>query len=64
MAHHYQKRWVFTWNRDDLGGLPNRQNLVDLLNEMAVKLVFQTEAELKTGRLHYQFRFQLKGSRL
>ena len=64
MAHHYQKRWVFTWNSDDLGELPNRQNLVDLLNEIAVEGVFQTEAGLKTGRLHYQGRFQLKGSRL
>lgn len=64
MAHHYQKRWVFTWNSDDLNGLPNRQNLIDLLNEIAVEGVFQTEAGLKTGRLHYQGRFQLKGSRL
>ena len=31
MAHHYQKRWVFTWNSDDLGRLPNRQNLLDIL---------------------------------
>ena len=56
--------WVFTWNSDDLGGLPNKQNLIDLLNEIAVEGVFQTEAGLKTGRLHYQGRFVLKGSRL
>lgn len=64
MAHHFQKRWVFTWNSDDLGGLPNRKDLIDLLNEIAVEGVFQTEAGLKTGRLHYQGRFNLKGSRL
>lgn len=64
MAHNYQKRWVFTWNSDDLGGLPNKQNLIDLLNDIAVEGVFQTEAGLKTGRLHYQGRFQLKGARL
>ena len=48
MAHHYQKRWVFTWNSDDLVGLPDKQNLVDLLNEIVVERVFQTEAGLKT----------------
>jgi len=64
MAHHYQKRWVFTWNSDDLWGLPNQQNLVDKLNEIAVKGVFQCERGLKTGRLHYQGRFELKGTRL
>ena len=64
MAHHYQKRWVFTWNSDDQGGLPHKEHLIKLLNEIAVEGVFQTEAGLKTGRLHYQGRFVLKGSRL
>ena len=64
MAHNYQKRWVFTWNSDDMNGLPNRQNLVDKLNEIVVKGVFQRERGLKTGRPHYQGRFELKGSRL
>jgi hypothetical protein len=64
MPHNYQKRWVFTWNADNFGGLPPRQNLIDLLNEIAVEGVFQTEAGLKTGRPHYQGRFVLKGQRL
>lgn len=64
MAHNYQKRWVFTWNSDDLGGLPSKQNLIDLLNEITVEGVFQTEEGLKTGRLHYQGRFNLKGGRI
>lgn len=64
MAHNFQKRWVFTWNADDLGGLPNRANLIDLLDSIAVKGVFQRERGLKTDRLHYQGRFELKGPRL
>ena len=55
---------MFTWNADDLGGLPNRVNLIELLENVAVKGVFQRERGLKTGRLHYQGMFVLKGSRL
>ena len=55
---------MFTWNADDLGGLPNRVNLIELLDDIAVEGVFQRERGLKTGRLHYQGRFVLKGSRL
>lgn len=64
MAHNYQKRWVFTWNADSLSGLPNRQNLIELLDRIAVEGVFQRERGLKTDRLHYQGRFVLKGNRL
>ena len=64
MAHNYQKRWVFTWNSNDLGQLPDEKKLISFLNEIASEGVFQTEAGLKTGRLHFQGRFNLKGSRL
>ena len=64
IAHHSQKRWVLTWNAHNLGGLQNRVNLIELLDSIAVEGVFQRESGLKTGRLHYQGRFVLKGSRL
>jgi hypothetical protein len=64
MVHNYQKRWVFTWNADVSGGLPNRANLIELLDDIAAKGVFQRERGLKTDRPHYQGRFELKGSRL
>ena len=64
MAHHYQKRWVFTWNAEDDGTLVNKDSLIILLNKVTVEGVFQKEKGKKTARLHYQGRFNLKGSRL
>lgn len=64
MAHHYQKRWVFTWNAEDDGTLVNKESLIKLLNKITVEGVFQKEQGEKTARLHYQGRFNLKGSRL
>lgn len=52
IAHHYQKCGLFAWNSDDVGGVSNRQNVVDLLNKITVKGVFQTDAGLKTGQRH------------
>ena len=64
MAHHYQKRWVFTWNANDDGSLPDRQQLERYLNEITTQGVFQKEKGQGTGRLHYQGRFELKGPRI
>lgn len=63
MVHHYQKKWVFTWNADNEGNLPRVENLRQELDKLTVEGVFQTERGLETGRLHYQGRFILKGSR-
>lgn len=64
MAHHYQKRWVFTWNANEDGSLPDCTKLRTFLDGIVVEGVFQRECGLKTGRQHYQGRFELKGSRL
>ena len=64
MAHHYQKRWVFTWNADNEGQLIDPQQLTNYLNEVVEEGVFQQERGLETGRLHYQGRFCLKGPRI
>ena len=29
MPHHYQKRWLFTWNADSEGQLVDPQQLMD-----------------------------------
>ena len=63
MAHYYQKKWVFTWNKDESGLLVDEKKLQNLLNEIAEEGVFQKERGEKTGRLHYQGRFKLKGPR-
>lgn len=63
MVHHYQKRWVFTWNADQNASLPDCKQLTSYLDSIAVEGVFQLERGLKTARLHYQGRFNLKGSR-
>lgn len=63
MAHYYQKKWVFTWNADESGILVDEKKLQNLLNEIVEEGVFQKERGKKTGRLHMQGRFKLKGSR-
>lgn len=63
MSHHYQKRWVFTWNADNEGQLVDHQLLVQFLNEIVEEGVFQKERGLETKRLHFQGRFKLKGPR-
>ena len=63
MIHNFQKRWVFTWNADESDRLVDCQSLQNLLNEIAKEGVFQKERGDKTGRLHYQGRFELKGPR-
>ena len=34
MPHHYQKRWVFTWNADSEGQQVDPQKLINFLNEV------------------------------
>jgi len=63
MIHNYQKRWVFTWNADEYDRLVNQQELEKFLNSIVKEGVFQLEKGEKTGRLHYQGRFELKGPR-
>jgi len=63
MAHYYQKKWVFTWNIDESGILVDEKRLQNLLNEIVEEGVFQKERGEKTGRLHMQGRFKLKGPR-
>lgn len=62
MAHNYQKRWVFTWNADDDDQLVDYHKLQNLLNEISKQGVFQSERGKKSARIHYQGRFELKGS--
>lgn len=64
MPHHYQKRWVFTWNADSEGQQVDPQKLINFLNEVVEEGVFQQERGLETGRLHFQGRFCLKGPRI
>lgn len=64
MAHNFQKRWTFTWNADDDGQLIDHHQLIRYLNEIAREGVFQKEKGKETGRLHYQGRFELKGTRI
>ena len=64
MAHHYQKRWVFTWNAEDDDTLVSTERLTKLLDRITVEGVFQEEQGKKTARRHHQGRFVLKGSRL
>lgn len=64
MIHNFQKRWVFTWNADESDPLVNYQSLENLLNELAKEGVFQLEKGKKTGRRHYQGRFELRGPRI
>ena len=63
MVHNYQKRWAFTWNADEYDRLVNQQELEKFLNSIVKEGVFQLERGKKTGRRHYQGRFELKGSR-
>ena len=64
MAHYYQKKLVFTWNMDENGILVDDKKLQNLLNRIAEEGVFQKERGEKTGRLHMQGRFKLKGPRI
>jgi hypothetical protein len=64
MPHHYQKRWVFTWNANNEGQLVDPQKLINFLNEVVEEGVFQQERGLETGRLHFQGRFCVKGPRI
>ena len=63
MAHYYQKKWVFTWNADESGILVDAKKLQDFLNGIVEEGVCQKERGEKTGRLHIQERFLLKGPR-
>jgi len=63
MVHYYQRKWVFTWNANDDGQLVDCHKLQNLLNEIAKQGVFQSERGKKNARMHYQGRFELKGSR-
>ena len=63
MAHYYQKKWVFTWNANGDGQLVDCHKLQNLLNEISKQGVFQSERGKKNARMHYQGRFELKGSR-
>ena len=63
MIHNYQKRWVFTWNADEYDRLVNQQELEKFLNSIVKEGMFQLERGKKTGRRHYQGRFELKGPR-
>lgn len=63
MAHYYQKKWVFTWNAKDDGQLIDCHKLQNLLNNISKQGVFQCERGKKNARIHYQGRFDLKGSR-
>lgn len=62
MAHHYQKKWVFTWNTHE-DYLPDENTLCKFMSTHMAECVFQLEKAPKTGRLHYQGRFLLKGPR-
>lgn len=64
MNHHYQKKWVFTWNLGFNEHVPTPEELQLFLSSIAVKGVFQQERGLTTERLHYQGRFELKGPRI
>lgn len=61
--HNYQKRWVFTWNANENGSLPDCKKLRKFLDNIVVEGVFQLERGTNTHRLHYQGRFILNGSR-
>jgi len=79
MAHHLQKRWIFTWlsgnastnNIPDLDEdgkqifyeLPSIDRLKNLLDSISQEAVFQLERGEDTGRYHYQGRFTLLGTR-
>ena len=63
MVHYYQKRWVFTWNADDRDDLVDSRELQEFLSKIAEEGVFQKERGQKSGRVHYQGRFVLKGPR-
>lgn len=62
MSHHYQKKWVFTWN-SCLDYLPQETKICEFMNRHTTECVFQLEKGSQTGRLHYQGRFTLKGPR-
>ena len=63
MAHHYQKKWVFTWNANKENKIISSFELQCILNEFVSEAVFQLEKGKETGRLHYQGRLVLKGPR-
>ena len=54
---------MFTWNADDDDQLVDCHKLQNLLNEISKQGVFQSERGKKNARIHYQGRFELKGSR-
>ena len=64
MTHHYQKKWVFTWNLDSNEHIPTPEQLQNYLSSLTTEGVFQLERGLTTERLHYQGRFVLKGPRI
>lgn len=48
MSNCLQKRWVFTWNADELGNLPTSDILRKKLNNIVAKNVFQLEVSEKS----------------
>jgi len=64
MAHHYQKRWVFTWNDCGNDDVPCPQQLSQFLDSLCEEGVYQVESGHKTNNHHYQGRFVLKGPRI
>lgn len=48
------RNWVFTWNSDELHGLPPIEMLQKFLTEEFELFVFQLECGEETNRLHYQ----------
>lgn len=64
MAHHYRKKWVFTWNAEDDGTKPSPEALMEFLNSITKEGVFQLEVGKKSHREHYQGRFELNRPRM
>lgn len=57
------QRWIFTWNADNDGNLPEVELVEKILNEITREGVFQLERGSETGRSHYQGRFRLNRER-
>ena len=61
--HHYQKKWIFVWNNSP-SKLPSVASLRKFLDELCSEAVFQVERGETKNRIHYQGRFELKGTRV
>ena len=64
MANRLQKKWVFTLNQLDDEKLPSLDSLQESLNEICQNGVFGLETAPTTGRLHYQGRLVVRGTRI